>query len=426
MDLNVYALLTPLLLLLIAIEMLYCLWRRPEYYNFQDSMANLATAIGNQVVSVGVGFFVFKGYGWLQRHAAPWTIPTTLASSAFLFLAVDFLFYWFHRAGHTINLLWAAHSPHHSSEELNYTVAARASVTQRLASFAFYAPLALLGYKPEVLIPTILVHHVLQFWPHTRAIERLPSWFERWFNAPTHHRVHHGANDRYLDKNYGGVLIVWDKLFGTFEPETEPVIYGVRPPLGTWEVVEANFYYYAHLWRQAKAAPYAWDKVKLWFMPLGWEPRGLPYQPHGYDPKKQVKYQTRVADGVKLYLLSQFAPALGLMMLMSHDDSPLSFGEKLAVGGLVWASVVSWGGFLENAAWAPRLEAVRLLLLPFMLAPIFARLMPGALTVPAVYAGAALSGALLWACLRPQAAATRRAGLRATPMRAMEPALKSR
>jgi sterol desaturase/sphingolipid hydroxylase (fatty acid hydroxylase superfamily) len=398
MDMNVYAVLTPLLLLLIAVEFAYCMWRRPEYYNFQDSMANLATAIGNQVINVGVGYFVFKGYGLLQARFAPWTVKTSLASSMFLFLAVDFLFYWFHRAGHTINVLWAAHSPHHSSEELNYTVAARASVTQRLASFAFYAPLALLGFTPEVLIPAILVHHVLQFWPHTRAIEKLPDWFETYFNAPTHHRVHHGANDRYLDKNFGGVLIVWDKLFGTFEPESEPVIYGVRPPLGTWEVLETNFSFYSRLWRQAQAAPYALDKLKLWFMPLGWTPRGLEPRPHGYDPRRQVKYQTRLSDGVKLYMLSQMIPTIALLMLMSHDDSPLSLGEKLAVGSLIWMAIVAWGGFLESAAWAVRLEAARLALAPFILAPIFERLLPGAMGSAAAFGAAALSGGLLWAC----------------------------
>jgi alkylglycerol monooxygenase len=399
MELNVYALLVPLLLVLIAVEFVYCMWRRPEYYNFQDSMANLATAIGNQIVNVGVGVLVYEGYKLLQARFAPWTIQPSAASSVFLFLAIDFLFYWFHRAGHRINILWAAHSPHHSSEELNYTVAARASVTQRLASFVFYAPLALLGFKPEILVPAILVHHVMQFWPHTRAIERLPAWFERYFNAPTHHRVHHGCNDLYIDKNYGGVLIIWDKMFGSFEPESEPVIYGIRPPLGTWEVVETNFYYFTYLWSVAKKAPRLIDKVLIWFMVLEWEPKGLPRQKSGWKPEEQVKYATRLPEGAKLYMLTQLLPTIALMLMVSRDDSPLSPVEKVLVGLVVWAVVISWGGFLEVKAWAVKLEAVRLAVMPLMLAPALAHFLPAPLATGGAIGVSALSGFMLWGCL---------------------------
>jgi len=354
---NIYAVLTPMLLALIAGEFVYCLYQKNGYYNFQDSIANLATAILNQVVNVATAAAIYSGYAWLYRCGTP--VKASAISVAVLFVGIDFLFYWFHRAGHTINVLWAAHSPHHSSEELNYTVGARASVTQRAASFIFYAPLALF-YAPELLMPAILVHHVLQFWPHTRAIVKLPDLFEKYFNAQTHHRVHHGVNDSYLDKNYGGVLIIWDKLFGTFEPETETVIYGIRPPLGTWDVVETNFHYYKILWRQAAAAPYWADKILLWFMPLGWKPRGWSPDPGPrWRAEDQVKYQTTLTRETKIYLLCQLPPAIWLMMLVTKHESPLSLPQKIVVGALVSAGMIAWGGILEGKTWARKLEFAR-------------------------------------------------------------------
>ena len=175
MDMNVYSLLMPYLLTLITCEFFYCIWQRPGYYNFQDSMANLATAIMNQISNVAVAWAVFHLYDALQKHLSFWTVQPTLTNWIVLFVAIDFLFYWFHRAGHEINILWAAHAPHHSSEELNYTVGARASVTQRIASILFYIPLPLLGFPAEMVVPLLILHHVLQFWPHTRAIETAAS-----------------------------------------------------------------------------------------------------------------------------------------------------------------------------------------------------------------------------------------------------------
>lgn len=366
MAINVYAVLTPLLLLLIAGEFLYCLWKKNGYYNFQDSLANLGTAVANQVTNVGIGWAVFVCYGFLYRHFAPFQAPTSTLGFLALFVLVDFLFYWFHRAGHTINILWAAHSPHHSSEELNYTVGARASVTQRAASLIFYAPLALLGWPPETLIPAIAAHHILQFWPHTRAITRLPAWFERYFNAPTHHRVHHGINDLYLDKNYGGVLIIWDKLFGTFAPETEEVRYGLRHQVRTWDAVEINFAYYQELWARAKAYPRWTDKVLIWFMPLGWEAGGA--QPPAGALKPEPKYQREVPWEVKAYITAQLVPTIAVMLLVTEHDSPLSAEQKLILGAMICAGTIAWGAMLEAKSWAKPLEAARLAATVFCLA----------------------------------------------------------
>ncbi|MEQ1919244.1 MAG: sterol desaturase family protein [Elusimicrobiota bacterium] len=271
MDINVYSVATPAVLAIVTLEAAYCLYQKNGYYRFDDAMANFGTAIGHQVTNVAVAVFAFELFVGVRARwpLADW--GTTPLSFAALYLSTDFLFYWFHRAGHGINFLWAAHAPHHSSEELNYTVGLRASLTQRLASFLFYWPLALVA-KPEVVLPLISLHLLIQLIPHTRVITRLPRWIEGWLNTPTHHRVHHGINPKYLDKNFGGSFIVWDKLFGTYAEETEPVVYGVLRPVNTWSPVEINLQYWKLFWRDAVDAPRWSDKLKLWFMPNGWRP----------------------------------------------------------------------------------------------------------------------------------------------------------
>ena len=254
MDMNVYAVATPVVLAVVALEAAYCLYQKNGYYRFDDAMANFATAIGHQITNVAVAALVFAFFTAIHSRwpVAEW--GATPLSFAALYVSLDFLFYWFHRAGHGINFLWAAHAPHHSSEELNYTVGLRASLTQRLASFLFYWPLAFLA-KPDVVLPLAGLHLLFQLIPHTRVLGRAPRWIEAWLNCPTHHRVHHGINPKYLDKNFGGTFIVWDKLFGTHVEETEPVVYGVLRPVGTFSPIAINLQYWALLWRRRERAP---------------------------------------------------------------------------------------------------------------------------------------------------------------------------
>jgi sterol desaturase/sphingolipid hydroxylase (fatty acid hydroxylase superfamily) len=360
---NVYAVVSPAILALVLAEFLYCLYQGNGYYTFDDSLANFATAIGHQVTNVFVAFVMFLGFDWTQRTIGLFTIRPTFLSWALLYLGVDFLFYWFHRAGHSINLLWAAHAPHHSSEELNYTVAIRASLTQRAASFFFYWPLAVLGFPAWMIVPMVAVHLVLQFLPHTRAVRRL-GFLETFLNCPTHHRVHHAINPQYLNRNMGGTLIVWDKLFGTYEPEVEECAYGVTPPLRTWNPIKANLQFFAPLWRDMLRTRSWWDKLRLGFMPLGWRPADLSPEPPEppVRPGTQAKYRTEVPRGRQAYLLAQLPVALLVMLTVTRTDSPLDVAEKVAMGALIWVAMVSWGGLLEGRGWADRLELPKLFL----------------------------------------------------------------
>jgi len=358
---NVYTFITPIVLVLLLAEIIYSVRTKKPYYNFQDTITNLATGIGNQCVNLAVAFFVFKWYGWLYQFA-PWQIPNTWYFLLLLLLLQDFVFYWFHRTGHTINVFWAAHMPHHSSEEHNLSVGIRASFTQRLFQFVFFDwILVLIGFSPEAVYAMAAVHLLLAYWHHTQVIKRL-GWFEKYFVTPSHHRVHHGVNPQYIDKNYSEFLIIWDKLFGTFEEEDEEICYGVTHPPRTWDPIFVNFQYWKQLWDDAVAAPYWWDKIRLWFMPLGWRPRGLETEKKdriGYTKAEQVKYRSAQYKNLKPYLMAHVAITLAYLMVVINLSSPLSALDRLILSGGVFMAIISWGGLLQARTWSIPLEVFR-------------------------------------------------------------------
>ena len=371
---NVYAYVTPFVLLLIVAEIAFCLWRKNGYYEFQDSIASLGTAIINQCVNVAVAAAWYPVLAWLSTHGL-FTLEQSVLSGVLLFLGVDFCFYWFHRFGHRTNVGWAAHMPHHSTEELNYAVALRASVTQRFFSFFFYWPLALIGFKAEWVIAVVAFHLVLQLLPHTRVVPKLPRFIDAWMNTPSHHRVHHARNDQYLDKNYGGFLIIWDKLFGSFEPEGEPCRYGVTSPPNTWDPTFINFQVWKQLVKDAWHAPRWLDKARIWFMPTGWRPAGGAQLPKsGWKREgKEVKFQSTPFKGSKPYLVLQVALGFPLMLLVTRPDTTLQPLDRVLLSAALWAAATAWGGILESKRWALRLEVGRLVAQSALLASFTAR-----------------------------------------------------
>ena len=192
---------------------------------------------------------------------------------------MDFFYYWFHRWSHEVNAGWAAHIVHHQSEEMNLAVALRQSVFQGALSWVFYLPLALVGFPPAMFLTVSALNTLYQFWIHTRAIGKLGP-LEWVLNTPSHHRVHHGRNPKYIDRNHAGSLIVWDRMFGTFQEEEEEPVYGITRPLASWNPVWANFHYWAELWRTARRATRLQDRFRIFWKPPGWRPEEL----GGYEP----------------------------------------------------------------------------------------------------------------------------------------------
>lgn len=362
---NIYALITPLALFFILLEIGLCYIYKRKYITFQEAIANFGTAMGNQTANVLVAAGVYVVYGWLWQHYRIIDhIPMTWYNFIFLLLGVDFIFYWVHRWGHHVNIMWAAHSPHHSAEEMNFFVALRASVTQRLFSFFFFWPLTLIGFHPFDIYAVTGIHLFIAFLHHTEFISKLWGWIEFIFTTPSHHRVHHGVNFKYLDKNFGEFLIVWDRIFGTYAEEEEKVVYGMYHHPGTWNPIAINFHYYKTLWRKAVAAPFFWDKIRIWFMPLTWSPRGLPpVEPiEEITVQNQHRLQTDMFPGSRLYLIVQCIFATLLMLMIIRADTSWTTAERWIGGLLLWHAIINWSGILESRSWLLVSELTRLLI----------------------------------------------------------------
>jgi len=362
---NIYALLTPIALGFILLEILVCWYYKKKYITFQEAVANFGTALGNQTMNVLVAAGVYIVYGFLwENYRLIDNLELNTLNFILLLLGIDFIFYWVHRWGHHVNILWAAHSPHHSAEEMNFFVALRASVTQRLFSFFFFWPLTIIGFKPIDIYVMTGLHLFISFLHHTELIPKLWRWIEYIFTTPSHHRVHHGINFAYLDKNFGEFLIIWDRLFKTYAEEEEKVVYGMYNPPNTWNPISINFHYYQLLWKDAVAAPRWVDKFKIWFMPLGWRPQGLPPKPplQEVTQHNQVRLQTKMFYGAKPYLLLHIVLGIALMMVIIDPKSPWGTMERWIGSFLLWHMIINWSGIMESKTWLFRSEVFRLII----------------------------------------------------------------
>ena len=271
---QIIVLATPVFLMLIALELWVGLRRGRNTYRLNDALNSIGLGILSQVTGVFGKLLRIGIYTALFSHVALWQLPGDAAWVWVVGLVFyDLCYYWHHRFGHTVALLWAAHVVHHQSEDYNLSTALRQTSSGWLGGWVFYLPMAVLGFPPLVFAVVALVDLLYQYWVHTQQIGKL-GWFDRWFCAPSNHRVHHAVNDRYLDKNYGGIFIVWDRLFGTFQEEDDavPCVYGTRGPLRSWNPLWANLHVYADMaadcWRARRWA----DKLRVWFMHPGWRP----------------------------------------------------------------------------------------------------------------------------------------------------------
>lgn len=238
----------PVFLLSIGAELLYARHAGMQVYHRHDTWANLAMGVGN-VLTTGVAKAVILGGYFLVYEFRLFEIPATAWWAWLLLLfADDFCYYWFHRMHHRVRMLWCTHVNHHSSEHFNFAVALRQPWTEPVTAPWFWLALPLLGFHPLMVLTQQAINLLYQFFVHTQLVREL-GWYERIFNTPSHHRVHHGTNPQYLDKNYGGIFIFWDRLFGTFEPEREPVKFGLVHNLATYNPFRIAFHEWAALVR---------------------------------------------------------------------------------------------------------------------------------------------------------------------------------
>lgn len=388
----------PIFLLLILVEYLFARHERKEYYRFNDAINDLSCGVTEQVLGVFAKTMIFGAYIFLYKQFAVLEISSSSATGwIVLFLGVDFCYYWFHRASHRSNAVWAAHIVHHQSEEYNLAVALRQGAFQSWFSWAFYLPLALAGFPPLMFLTASAFNTLYQFWIHTRTICKLGP-LEWVLNTPSHHRVHHGRNPQYIDKNYAGVFIVWDRMFGTFEEEREEVVYGVTEAVQSWNPIWANFHYWAKLLKDAAHLPRWWDRLKLFVMPPGWRPdrMGAPTSHAKVTPETVVKYDVRVPNGLNLYVGLHFAPVIFGTFQILRLTGQWPDSQLVTLAMVLLLTVLSLGGILDRKAWALRLESVRLLALPVLAAIVFSAFSYGTSLVVAAVLVSLLSATWLY------------------------------
>jgi sterol desaturase/sphingolipid hydroxylase (fatty acid hydroxylase superfamily) len=346
----------PVFLALIAAEAIFSAWAKRGYYRFNDSVNDLSMGAIQQLVhqflKVPLAGLYFVCYARFHATTMPANDPWVWAAC---FVGVDFCYYWFHRTTHEVAFLWATHIPHHQSEEFNLSVALRQGAFHTATSVWFYLPLAAIGFPPEVFAVVLQFNTLYSFWVHTRCVGKL-GFLESFMNTPSHHRVHHGKNPEYLDKNHGGTLIIWDKLFGTFAPEVEEPVYGIVKPLASWNPLWANVHYWKELVERARQAR-GWDKVQIFLRGPGWSPAymGGPAADVPVDRATYVKYGAPISKGRMALVVAIFLAlnvfAMGLRAF--HSDALKILASMLVVAGLC-----AVGALMTPEARAPRASRV--------------------------------------------------------------------
>lgn len=361
MTVNYIALAIPAFFLLIFVEMAVARQMRIQAYRLNDAITDLGCGIGQQVVGIfgkavilGVYTVVFVNASLFEFAEGSWW-PWVIA-----FFGVDIMYYWWHRASHEVAFMWAVHAVHHQSEDYNLAVALRQAWFSGISSLPFYLPLAFVGVPPHVFATVGAFSTLYQFWIHTETVGKLGP-VELVLNTASHHRVHHGRNPRYLDRNYAATLIVWDRLFGSFQEEDERPLYGVIKPYASWNPVWANFDVWLELWNKARATPRWIDRLKVWFVSPGWTPPGVEAPPaHDVATEPRIRYRTETPLAVSIYVLAQFPIAALALVALMMESGRLGIWWSLAVAALILVAQVVWGGLFEGKPWAVPLELARL------------------------------------------------------------------
>ena len=368
---DLIALAVPFFLIALVVELGVDRFRGTGFYRLNDALNSLSagalsTTFGyfTKLLPIYLAGVLVQPYALFDIDAALFdTSARGLGYWLAVILAWDFCYYWAHRAGHEVSLLWAAHAVHHQSEEYNLSTALRQTSTD-LYTWVFYLPLFLAGIPVEVIATANAIDLIYQFWVHTRMVGRL-GWLDRVFVTPSNHRVHHAQNPVYIDRNYGGILIIWDRLFGSFQEELdeEPVRFGVRKPLASWNPFWANLQVYDYLLHDARRAARWGDKLGIWFRRTGWRPpdveRQYPVLQRRTDDFE--KFDPPLQPGIRLYVSLQFLAAVLLVLALGLIYARDGLAAVVLPCLILWSGLLSLGWMLEGRPAALRFELLRLL-----------------------------------------------------------------
>jgi alkylglycerol monooxygenase len=270
MDIALYA--VPVLIALIVVEVVIGVLRQRQSYLWQDTATSLSMLAGNIFFNLLLQGITLGFYYWIYQFRIL-DISNTWGTWLLLVVLIDLNFYWFHRASHRIRVLWAVHVNHHSSEYLNLGTALRQAWFGPVVRWLFFWPLVLIGFDPLMFLSAGAVSTIAGFWVHTEQVRKMPRWFEYVFNTPSHHRVHHGSNPEYIDKNYANLFILWDRWFGSFAPEHAQVRYGLTKNIHTYNPLKVVFHELLAIGKDVKNARTRAERLRYIFSPPDWAPK---------------------------------------------------------------------------------------------------------------------------------------------------------
>ncbi|MBD2753168.1 sterol desaturase family protein [Spirosoma validum] len=361
MHFNWLAFAVPLFLFFMGLEYLVAKWQKKNYFHFNNSVANLNVGIAERLLdsfTVGIFYFVYK---YLHEHYALFEIPANAWGWIGLLIATDFVWYWYHRLAHEINVFWAVHVVHHQSEDFNYTVSARITVFQAAVRTGFWAILPVIGFPAEMITTILLVHGLYPFFIHTRTIGKL-GWLEYILVTPSHHRVHHASNPQYLDKNYGDMFIIWDKLFGTFAEENEEPVYGLTKPLDSHSFLWQHFHGLLEVLVAAGRATGWSAKLAILFG-----------KPDAVDPTIRQELESRFLSASAIersaahyksrrfrgYVAGQLAATLVILFTLLLFDQYVPTYLQFLTALFILLTLINCGALLEQRQWVLYLEIGR-------------------------------------------------------------------
>ncbi len=355
----------PIFILLIIIEMIVAKVRNKQVITSMDTVSSLSSGITNVLSKVlGLTIYIIT-YDFLLQHFTVFKIESTAIQYIIGFISIDFYAYWSHRWRHEYNLLWNDHLVHHSSEEYNLPVALRQTISDFVQFYTFLLiPAAIFGVPTNVLIVLGVIMLFGGFWYHTQLIDKM-GFLEKIIVTPSHHRIHHAINPEYIDKNYGGILIIWDKLFGTFQeelPHAKP-IYGLTIPVNTWNPIKINFLHVSLLIKDAWRTSNIWDKFRIWFMPTGWRPADVAQKYPLYytkDAYKQEKYMPDVSLYLKVWAWIQLIVTFLLMMFLILQIALITKTAVFVYASFIFLTVYSYTSLMDKSRYAWFTEMLRL------------------------------------------------------------------
>lgn len=370
MKLNYLAFAVPLFLLFMGLEYWYAKRKGKNFFQYAESVANINVGIAERLLDVfmtGLFFFVFD---YIHQHFSLFAIQPSVFTWVALFLLTDLVWYWYHRLAHEINVFWAVHVVHHQSEDYNYTVSARITVFQAVVRCMFWSVLPLIGFPATMVSVFLLIHGLYPFFIHTQVLGKW-GWFEKFMVTPTHHGIHHASNPEYLDKNYGDVLIIWDKLFGTFAQERKDVTieYGLTKQLKSHSFLWQHFHFPLEVFMNFK---YAKGITAKWKVLFG--------KPDDLDPRFRSVLERKLLNvrpgskptlAMRQYVSAQTFFSLALLFFVALFEYYFSGLQLFLLTTFIVISLINSGAILDQRRWIFFLEMSRVLILLILIGNIY-------------------------------------------------------